>query len=191
MPPLYTKRKQALMRYYNKHGRLPSYDGLAELFDVQSKGSLYKYVKHFIDDGLVAKSEDGKLIPTTKLYGITVLGSIQAGFPTGSEEEITDTMSLDQYLIENPQASYLLHVSGDSMVDAGIVQGDMVIVDRSKKAQAGNIVVAQVDNEWTLKYLMKQKNKTFLRAANKKYPDIHPEQEMNVAGVVTSVIRKY
>jgi SOS regulatory protein LexA len=187
---VYEERKNKLMGYYRNNGRLPSYDGLASLFDVQSKGSLYKYVKRFIEEGLIAKSPDGKLIPTTKMYGITVLGTIQAGFPTGSEEEATDTISLDNYLVQNPQSSYLLTVSGDSMKDAGIVEGDLVIVDRSKAAKTGEIVVAQIDNEWTLKYLMKEKGQAFLRAANTKYPDIHPNNEMNVAGVVTSVIRK-
>lgn len=188
---LYNKRKGQLMVYYREHGRLPSYDGLSSLFSVQSKGSLYKYVKRFIEDGLIAKSDDGKLIPTVKLYGVTVLGTVQAGFPTHAEEEVSDALSLDQYLIEHPQATYLLQVSGDSMKDAGVIEGDLVLVDRSKNARPGDMVVAEVDNEWTLKYLMKSGAKTFLRAANAKYPDIHPEAELNVAGVVTSVVRKY
>lgn len=188
---VYEERKAALIDYYHKHQSLPTYDELLHVFGVRSKGSLHKYIQKFIDEGLIGKSETGKLIPTTKLYGLRVLGSVQAGFPSPAEEELVDTMSLDDYLIENPNASYLLQVSGDSMIDAGIVEGDMVIVDRGKNARSGDIVVAQVDNDWTMKYLVKRGSRTFLRAANKLYPDIHPDAELKIGGVVTSVIRKY
>lgn len=188
---LYDARKDLLIKYYRRYKQLPTYDELTDLFGVQSKGSLHKYVNKFVDDDLIAKSETGRLIPTTKLYGLRVLGSIQAGFPSPAEEELVDTMSLDQWLIENPDASYMLQVSGDSMIEAGIVEGDMVVVDRSKTPKTGDIVVAQVDNDWTMKYMMKRGKSLFLRAANKKYPDIHPRDELSIGGVVTSVIRKY
>ena len=188
---IYDERKRKLVAYYRRNRQLPTYDELAEIFNLKSKGSVHKYIQRFVEDELVGKSETGKLIPTTKLYGLRVLGSIQAGFPSPAEEELVDTMSLDEFLIDNPTASYMLQVSGDSMIDAGIVEGDMVIVDRGKDARSGDIVVAEVDKEWTLKYFMKRGSKLFLRAANKKYPDIHPETELKVGGVVTSVIRKY
>ncbi len=188
---LYFKRKDALVKYYRQNHQLPTYDELAELFGVKSKGSIHKYIQKFVDDGLLDKSDSGKLIPTTKLYGLRVLGTVQAGFPTAAEEELTDTMSLDQFLIQNPDASYLLEVNGDSMIEAGIVEGDMVIVDRSKLPKNGDIVVASVDNDWTMKYYINRGNQIILRPANKKFTDIFPDQEMQIAGVVTSVIRKY
>lgn len=190
-PTVYEQRKKKLLRYYRENHALPTYDELVDLFEVRSKGSIHKYVQKFIEDGLIGKSETGKLIPTSKLYGLRVLGSVQAGFPSPAEEELADTMSLDEYLIQNPSASYILQVSGDSMIDAGIVEGDMVIVDRSKTASSGDIVIANVDDDWTMKYYIKRGGKIFLRAANKKYPDIHPEYELKIGGVVTSVIRKY
>lgn len=188
---LFDRRKKELVSFYRRFHRLPTYDELAELFGVESKGSLYKYVEKFVEDGLVGKSESGKLIPTTKLYGLRVLGTVQAGFPTPAEEELVDTLSLDQFLIRNPDASYLLTVSGDSMIDAGIMPGDMVIVERGRQPKPGEIVVAEVDHDWTMKYYLKRGDEVILRPANKKYPDIRPRQELNVAGVVTSVIRKY
>ena len=188
---MYNERKKKLVKYYKQHRQLPTYDELAEIFDVKSKGSVHKYVQRFIEDELIGKSDTGRLIPTTKLYGLRVLGSVQAGFPSPAEEELADTMSLDEFLIENPNASYLLQVSGDSMIDAGIVEGDMVIVDRGKNPKSGDIVVAEVDSDWTMKYYIKRGSTTLLRAANKKYPDIRPETELKIGGVVTSVIRKY
>ena len=188
---MYEKRKTELVRYYRKHRSLPTYEEMTGLFSLNSKGSLYKYVDKFVEDGLVGKSEGGKLVPTTKLYGLRVLGSVQAGFPSPAEEELVDTLSLDEFLIQNPTASYLLQVNGDSMIDAGIMEGDMVIVDRSRSAISGDIVVAQIGNEWTMKYLVRRGENIFLRPANKKYPDIHPDEELSIAGVVTSVVRKY
>jgi len=191
MASKFEERKEKLIEYYREHRELPTYDGLVDLFGLKSKGSIYKYVEHFVDEGLIGKSESGKLIPTTKLYGLRVLGSVQAGFPSPAEEELVDTMSLDEYLIDNPQASFLLNVSGDSMMDAGIIEGDLVIVDRGKTAKSGDIVIAEVDGDWTMKYMVKRGPAIFLRAANKKYPDIHPKDELKVGGVVTSVLRKY
>jgi len=188
---LYESRKDSLIRYYKRHKQLPTYDELADLFEVRSKGSMHKYVQKFIEDGFMAKGDSGRLIPTTKLYGLRVLGSVQAGFPTSAEEEAVDTMSLDEFLIQSPEASYMLNVSGDSMIDAGIMEGDMVIVDRTRMPNSGDIVVAEVDGGWTMKYLIKRGGNTFLRAANKKYPDIHPQDELKIAGTVCSVIRKY
>lgn len=188
---LYEKRKSQLVKYYRKQKRLPTYNELADVFGVQSKGSVHSYVEKFIEDGLMRKSDGGTLIPTTKLYGIRVLGTVQAGFPTMAEEEVVDFVSLNDLLIHEPSATYLLTVNGDSMKDAGIVKGDLVIVNRNTQAKPGSVVVAEVDHEWTLKYFMKKGSKIFLRAANPKYPDIYPRQQLRVGGVVTGVVRKY
>ncbi len=85
----------------------------------------------------------------------------------------------------------MLKVSGYSMKDAGILPGDMVLVDRSVKAQENDIVIAEVDDNWTMKYLRKNKNKVYLQAANKKYKDIYPQSDLKIAAVVKAVIRKY
>ncbi len=188
---LFDDRKKSLIQYYRKHHRLPTYDELVNLFGVESKGSVHKYVEKFVEEGLVGKSEGGKLIPTTKLYGIRVLGTVQAGFPSAAEEELVDTLSLDQFLIHRPDASYMLTVSGESMIDAGIMPGDMVIVERGRTVRPGDIVVAEVDHEWTMKYYLRRGDEVILRPANKKFTDIRPRAELNIAGVVTSVIRKY
>ncbi len=188
---LYEKRKNQLVKYYQKQKRLPTYNELANVFGISSKGSVHSYVEKFIEDGLMRKSDGGTLIPTTKLYGIRVLGTVQAGFPTMAEEEVVDFVSLNDLLIHEPSATYLLTVNGDSMKDAGIVKGDLVIVSRNTQAKPGSVVVAEVDHEWTLKYFMKKGSKIFLRAANPKYPDIYPRQQLRVGGVVTGVVRKY
>lgn len=189
---LYQKRKDQIISFYKKFHRLPTYEELTAVFDVKSKNSVHSYIQKFIEDGFVAKSDTGKLIPTKRLYGLRMLGTIQAGFPTtGEEEAMAEVISLDEMLVKNPQTAYVLTVEGDSMVDAGIMKGDMVIVDRSKHPKNGDVVVAEVDQGWTLKYFIQKGQNAFLRPANKKYKDIYPQDELRVGGVVTSVIRKY
>jgi SOS regulatory protein LexA len=183
--------KGKILSFYKKHRRLPSYSEIMALSGLKSKNSVFKLVKKLVGDGFLAKDGAGKLIPD-KIYGKTrILGMVQAGFPTPAEEELVDTISLDEYLIENKEATFMLKVSGDSMIDAGIMEGDMVLADRSKKPHPGDIVVAEVDGEWTMKYLRKTKGIFWLEAANKKYPAIHPKEELTVAAVVRAVIRKY
>ena len=118
-------------------------------------------------------------------------GSVEAGFPSPAEEELVDTLSLDELLIHNREATFLLKVSGDSMTGAGILPGDMVIVDKGLSPKSGDIVIAQVDGEWTMKYLRKRGDTITLVPANPKYQPIRPQNELKIAGVVTAVVRKY
>ena len=85
----------------------------------------------------------------------------------------------------------MIKVSGDSMIEAGIHTGDIVIVDKGMNPKVDDIVVAEVDREFTLKYLKKDKRGHYLHAANPKYPDFYPREELKIFGVVTGVIRKY
>jgi SOS regulatory protein LexA len=122
---------------------------------------------------------------------LKVLGSISAGFPSPAEEELQDTMSLEDYLIERKEATYLLHVDGDSMIDAHICEGDIVIAERTTQAKDGQIVIAEVDGEFTMKYFRRKGGKVWLEPANNAYKPIFPDQELKIAAVVKGVIRKY
>ncbi len=120
-----------------------------------------------------------------------VLGLVEAGWPSPAEEELRDTLSLDEFLVQNPDASFLLKVSGDSMTGAGILPGDLVIVDRGQTAKSGDIVIAEVDGEWTMKFLKKSGDTVYLVPANPRYKPIRPKHELRITGVVTAVVRKY
>lgn len=85
----------------------------------------------------------------------------------------------------------MLKVSGESMIDAGIMPGDMVLVDRSLTPSDGNIVIAEVDKQWTVKYFRKKGNDIYLEPANIKFPIIRASEELRIAAVVKAVIRKY
>jgi repressor LexA len=116
---------------------------------------------------------------------------VEAGFPSPAEEELLDTISLDDYLIGRKEATYILRVKGDSMINAGILPGDMIIVERTSQSRDGDIVIAEVDGQWTMKYFRQQGRLVCLEAANPKYQPIVPQHELKIAAVVRAVIRKY
>lgn len=183
--------RDAIASFYKSHKRMPAYSEIMKLSGFKSKNSVFRLVKKLCRQGFLSQDSLGRLIPEKINHATKILGTVQAGFPTPAEEELVDTISLDDYLIQNKEATFMLKVSGDSMIDAGIIEGDMVLADRSATPRAGDIVIAEVDSEWTMKYLRKTKGLPWLEAANKKYPPIHPQEELKIAAVVKAVIRKY
>lgn len=183
--------KQRLRAFFSDEGRLPSYAEVCSLFGYRSKNAAFRLVKRLIELGVVEKSSGGRLVPKNLLHGLKLLGTVQAGFPSPAEEDLLDTLSLDDYLIAKKEASFLLRVTGDSMIDEGIMPGDLVIVERGRRPKVGDIVLAHIDNDWTLKFFAKQDGKACLKPGNKKYPTLYPKTELSITGVVTSVVRKY
>lgn len=181
-----------LRSFQTKHKRLPSFAEIQNLFGYSSKGGVSKLVARLSEKGILKQDATGRLISTPLFEGgLKVLGSIQAGFPSPAEEELIDTVTLDEFLIQKKEASYLVKVTGDSMIEAGVMPNDLVIVERGREAKNGDIVIAQVDGEWTMKYYFKKGREVVLKAANKKYPPILPKQELTIGGVVVACIRKY
>jgi SOS regulatory protein LexA len=181
---------QRLRQFYREKRRSPSFTEIGKLFGYRSKNAAFELIDKLIGQGLVKKDRQGKLL-LDSLSGIKLLGTVQAGWPSPAEEELVDTLSLEEYLVRHPEQSYLIKVSGDSMIDAGIHEGDLVIVERGRTARDKDIVIAQVDGEWTMKFYEKRGQEVRLIAANKKYPPILPKRELVIGGVVTAVIRKY
>lgn len=180
---------ETLQSFYKKNKRLPSYSEMLTLFGLASKNAIHKIVKNLIDAGYLDKAM-GKLAPTGQFFQIPLFGNVKAGFPTGAEEDL-NFMSLDEYLVDNPNSSFMLKVAGDSLEGIGIFKGDIVILEKAKEANRGEIVLALIDGEWTLKIIEKVDGKTVLRSANPKYPDFYPHLSLEIFGVVRSVIRKY
>lgn len=135
---------------------------------------------------MIAKLQ--KINPSS--LSLPLLGTIKAGVPT-QEDSSDEPVSLDQYLVPSPGHSYLLRVSGDSMINEGITPGDLVILDKKREPKNKDIVAALIDNEWTLKYFHNENGSVYLSAANPKYPELHPKDTLSIGGVVTSVIKKY
>jgi len=171
--------------------RMPTYAEMLALFGLRSKNAVFKRVAALVGAGFFRKDATGRIVPAKVQRPVRLVGYVQAGFPSPAEEETLDLMSLDDYLITNPQATFLVKVEGDSMIDAGIHPGDLVLIQKNLAPRPGDIVIARVDNEWTLKFFAKEKGAVVLRAANKKYPPIIPRQELVIGGVVIADVRKY
>ena len=204
-------RLDSINGFYAESRRMPTYSEMIGLFGVKSKNAVFKIVGKLIEKGLLKKDYKGYLLPVFGDYAakppdtsavfatagaggasfLKLLGSVEAGFPSPAEEELLDSVSIDKLLIKNPNSSFMLEVSGDSMINAGIMPKDFVVVDKSLTPKEGDIVIAHVDGDWTIKYLRKDNGKYILEAANPKYGLITPKQELTVAGVVVGTIRKY
>lgn len=175
---------------------MPSYSEIAELFAFASKNAAHKKVEIFLQEGLLAKDQKGRLLPVKRMLeeydtGLKLLGNVEAGFGSVEEEQMLDTITLDDWMIAHKEASFMLRVTGDSMKDAGIIDGDMVIVERTYKAALGSIVIAEIDGAWTIKYLRKDVKGFFLEPANTAYKVLRPKEDFKIAAKVVGVVRKY
>ena len=120
------------------------------------------------------------------------LSPVKAGFPSPAEDYVEETLNLHKYAVKNESATFFLRASGDSMIGAGIFDGDILVVDRSIPAEHNRIVIAALDGELTVKRLLRQKGKAYLAPENPAYPkfDITNREYVHVWGVVTYVLHK-
>ena len=120
------------------------------------------------------------------------LATVPAGFPSPAEDYIDKKLDLNEQLIKHPSATFFVRVEGDSMRDAGIGSGDILVVDRAVEPQNGHIVIAALDGELTVKRLRRQDGRLFLMPDNPEYApvEISPEASFEVWGVVTYIIHK-
>lgn len=184
-------KAEVLRGFIAEQRRMPGYNEMLKLFGYRSKNAVFHLLSSLEEQGYITK-KGGKIAYTGKLMGnLKLLGAVQAGFPSPAEEELLDTISLDEYLVERPEATFMLKVTGDSMIDAGIQPGDMVLVEKGKRPKNNDIIIAQVDGEWTMKYFVKDRHGVRLEPANRKYKTIRPRNSLEIGGVVRTVIRKY
>ncbi len=117
---------------------------------------------------------------------------IPAGFPSPAEDFLEKRLDLNEYLIKNKSATFLIKVYGDSMMNAGIFDGDMLVIDRSVQPSSGKIILGVLNGEFTVKRMEKRRNKLFLVPENKKFDSIEITNEMDfkIWGVVTFAIHK-
>jgi repressor LexA len=179
-----------LQDFYARHRVLPAYSTMGELLGLRSKSSVAALVERLKRAGFLESAPDRRLKPTPRFFERPRVESVRAGSPHPAGEGGVDSLTLDKYLIERPSRTVLITVKGDSMRDAGIQEGDLVVVERRPSAEIGDIVVAVVDNEFTLKYLDRDKTGFFLRPANPAYAPLRPAN-LEIYGVVVGLVRKY
>jgi repressor LexA len=185
------KDEEKVSSFFIENKRMPTYEEMKGLFGVASKNTVAYRVNKLLEVGFLMKN--GSKLMLTETGSVMRLGTVQAGFPTAAEEDVvSELMSLDDFLVERKNSTYMLEVMGESMKDAGILQGDLVLVERGKSAKRGDIVLALVENEYTLKYLETEKGRPVLIPANKAFKKIYPNPNtLRIEAVLKAVIRKY
>ena len=131
---------------------------------------------------------------TTKTFKIPLLtDSVSAGFPSPADDYTEENIDLNENLISNPFSTFFLRGKGDSMINAGIKDKDLIIVDKSLTARPGNIIIAMIEGEFTIKRLSIKNNELYLKSENHNYPDFRFKNHIDVQiwGVVIYSIHSY
>ncbi len=200
-----TEKQGAVLKFIEEyqlsHGKSPTIREMKEYFNVSSDNSILKHLKALKEKGFISKDDTPRGIgllntvkeklTSTATIKLPVLGFIPAGGPVLTEEYVNSWMEVGEDLASNNTDFFMLEVTGNSMINAGIFEGDLVLVNLKKSAKDGDIVVALVDGANTLKRFIKKDSKVYLKAENDQYADIHPDNELVIQGVVTSLIRQY
>ena len=188
---MHNEPTEQLKSFYHREKRMPSYSEMMKLFGFKSKNAVYRLVQKMLDAGVVAQDHIGRLLPTSLFNDIPIGGLVKAGLPSMVDAQ-SESINLNDMLISKKNETYILEVDGESMIEAHIEPGDMVIVEKTNNAREGDIVIAMVDGEHTMKYFRKDSSgKTYLEPANKLFKNIYPTQSLEITGVVKGVVRKY
>jgi len=205
MQEVLTEKQEAVLKfiedYQLEHGSSPTLREMREYFGVSSDNSILKHVKALEEKGYIKKDDTPrgiKLLSSVKEkldsaeFKLPLLGMIPAGGPVLSEEYIEKWVNVGEDVVYRAKDSYLLRVKGTSMIDAGIYEDDILVVCGSLQPKQGDIVVALVDNQNTVKRYMKDaNNRVYLKPENPEYDNIYPEGELCIQGVVTGLLRHY
>ena len=164
---------------------------LCDVVGLSSTSSVFTLIGRLVDAGFLERVE-GRIAPSRRFFARPVLGSVRAGQPQLESQEASDLLTIDDYLIEDPNRTILCRVRGDSMKDAGLLEGDLVVVERNSPTKPGDMVVAIIDGEMTVKTLrITSAGAFFLEAANPAYEPIHPKGSLEILGVVVGSFRKH
>lgn len=187
------KHLSRLRDHYAKHGALPSYARMGEVLGFSAKTAAVKLAQRLSAEGFLRQAPGGKLAPTARFFELPLFDApVRAGLAESIEgQAAADLVTIDNYLIESPSSTVLIRVKGDSMTDAGILDGDLAVVDRSLAASAGAFVVAIVDGDFTLKELRYEGILPVLVPHNANFEPIRPVGSLQVFGVVRGVVRKF
>jgi len=201
-----TEKQQAVFgfieKYQLKNGKSPTLREMREFLGVSSDNSVLKHLTALKEKGWIKKDDTprgikllgavrDRLDAAANVVKLPVLGTVPAGGAILSEENVLDELEVSATFVKKPNDSFILRVSGESMLDAGIHDGDLAIATRGIEPRDGDIVIALVDGDSTVKTFKKGKGKPYLQAENSEYNDIYPVEAMTVQGIVTGLIRKY
>ena len=179
-----------LRTYWKRHQAFPSMTKLAEVMGLATASSVFGVVSRLTEAGFLERTE-GRIAPTRKFFARPLLGSVRAGQPQPATQEEPEVLTVDDYLIDDPNRTAFIKVRGDSMKDVGLMDGDLAVVETNAATKAGDIIVAVVDGDITVKTLrLDRKGQFFLEPANPAYEPIRPRGSLEIVGVVIGSFRR-
>lgn len=182
----------ALQRYYAEHRVLPSYARMLPLLGFASKAAVKKVLERLEAVGMLERTDDGDWAPSELFFERAIATQpVPAGSPITADADVHEHITVDRFLIRDPVNTVLIRVKGDSMIEAGIHEGDLAVVKKTTQVSTGEIVVAIVDDQFTLKTLARDKNGYHLLPANSNYSEIRPKGKLEIFGVLVGLVRKY
>lgn len=181
-----------LRDYFAENQAFPSYQKLTVHLGLASRSAVKKILDRLSSHGFLTRNADGHWIPGTRFFErMLSQTAVLAGPPSAAEDLSGEPFAIDQWFVRKPSATFLLPVKGDSMIEAGICEGDVAVVERQSRAEVGQLVVALVDGEWTLKTLARDESDYLLLPANAAYSPIRPQGALQICGVVVGIMRRY
>lgn len=188
---------QFIQTEQREKGITPSTREIQHHFGFASQTSVMQYLDALTRKGFIdrhARKARALITPVQKMRitDIPIYGQIPAGMAALTEEHIEGRVSVDAHSgnLSKNSRTFALRVRGDSMIDAHIVDGDIVILEDRKEARHGDIVAALIDGETTLKRYVVEHGRPYLKAENPRYPDLIPARELRIQGVMVSLIRR-
>ena len=192
--PNHDSRHLAVLQdYYAEHRLIPSYSAISRLLGFSAKNSAAALVSRLVEAGYLRRTPDNRLTPTPRFFERPrSLTAVRAGMPEVVIDAPADMVSLDSLLVHKPSITFFTPIKGDSMIDVGLMDGDTAICERRHLTNVGNIVVALVTNEATIKTLIKEQGRYVLKPENiaKDYPILRPDP-LEIIAVVTGSFRSY
>ncbi len=212
---LTTKQRQILTRirkFRETEGYFPSTREISQILNLKSSNTVFTHLRALIQKGYLKKSPNGRIIALTdtphqfhKSHIIEkinqVVGeaisipyfpeAIPAGFQAPAEDTANEMLTVDQYLIKNPNNTFALKVKGLSMEKAGIMPGDLILVEKRTDAHPGQIIIAHLPSGFTVKRLIEEQGQRFLKSEGMKEYQIRLEEGTEIWGIVIGIVRKY
>lgn len=180
-----------LRAFFARHRTLPSYGELARELGFRSKFAGVRLVQRLSQAGFLESGPAGRLVPGRRFFELPVLDArvpAGTGDPSGAGETY-DLGSLEQLVVRHPDRTVLIRVSGDSMAEAGVLDGDTAVVERTDRPSEGDFVVALVDGRYTVKELRFKGRRPVLMPRNRRFKAIEPKADLQILGVVRGIVR--
>ena len=186
------ERLGKLRDYFAEYQALPSYRYMQDLLGIKSKETIGKFIAKLKEENFLDEAPDKKLIPGERFFEVIQSNNtVQAGQLTQMYSEGGVYTNIHNELVKRPSITEVIPVKGNSMIDEHIADGDMVVVEKRSFANVGDIVVAIINDEQTIKILGRENNQFVLIPANKNFKTIRPKQDFQIFGVVKGLYRTY